>query len=107
MSADNYAAWVAELDGKPLGFLDLFVDPDVAHGGNIGLIGNLVVDEHYRRQGLGTALVREAIRYSREQGLVELHLWADFDNEAAIALYAKLGFDRRALLMELSFDNSP
>lgn len=38
---DDFAAWVAEVDGRPAGFLDLILFPDVAHGGKIGVINNL------------------------------------------------------------------
>lgn len=101
MNAEGYAAWVAEVDGESAGFLDLFLSPDVAHGSTVGLIGNLVVDERFRNQGVGESLLRESIEYSRGQGVVELHVWTGFDNEPAIGLYEKLGFRKRALLMEL------
>ncbi len=38
----GYVAWVAELDTGLVGFVDLFVFPDVAHGCKIGLIMNLL-----------------------------------------------------------------
>lgn len=41
----NYAAWIADMDGTLAGFLDLFIFPDVAHGSNIGVISNLIIDE--------------------------------------------------------------
>jgi N-acetylglutamate synthase-like GNAT family acetyltransferase len=44
----GYAAWIAEADGKPVGFVDLLVFPDVAHGSKIGLISNLIIDERFR-----------------------------------------------------------
>ncbi len=101
MSAKGYLAWVAEADGGPAGFLDLFVLPDVAHGGKIGLINNLVIDGRFRGQGLGERLVQKAIEHSGRCKLVELHLWTEFDNKPAIGLYKKLSFRERSLLMEL------
>lgn len=100
---DDFAAWVAEVDGRPAGFLDLILFPDVAHGGKIGVINNLVVDAPVRGRGLGTRLLREAIHYSRQRGAVELHVWTDFDNTAALELYESVGFVRRAMLLELQF----
>lgn len=100
---DDFAAWVAEVDGRPAGFLDLILFPDVAHGGKIGVINNLVVDAPVRGRGLGTRLLREAIHYSRQRGAVELHVWTDFDNTAALGLYESVGFVRRAMLLELQF----
>lgn len=97
----GYAAWVAEVDGKPVGFLDLYISPDTAHGNNVGVVNNLVIDERFRGRGLGESLLREAIEHSERRDVAELHVWTDFDNHAAIGLYKKLGFAERALLMEL------
>lgn len=96
-----YVAWIAETENQPAGFLDLYVFPDVAHGQRIGVIGNLVVDARYRGRGVGKSLLREAITHCRDQDVVELHVWTDFDNEPAQRLYRKHGFVDRALLLEL------
>jgi GNAT superfamily N-acetyltransferase len=96
----GYVAWVAEVDNALVGFVDLFVFPDVAHGFKIGLISNLVVDQSYQGRGLGERLLSEAIRHSKQQGVRELHVWTSFDNKRAIGLYRKVGFADRALLLE-------
>lgn len=101
LARDDYAAWVAEVDGQPAGFLDLILFPDVAHGGKIGVISNLVVDARVRGRGVGTCLLREAIHHAEQHGAVELHVWTDFDNTAALGLYERVGFVRRAMLLEL------
>jgi len=98
---EGYAAWIADADGQPVGFIDLFVFPDVAHGRTIGLINNLVVDERFRGRGLGESLLRAAIRHGKQRGAVELHVWTDFDNKPAIGLYKRVSFVDRALLLEL------
>jgi len=101
LSDEGYAAWIAEVDGEPAGFVDLFIFPDIAHGGTIGLINNLVVDERFRGQGLGGSLLRAAIQLCAQRGGLEMHVWTDFDNAPAIGLYKGLGFKERALLLEL------
>ena len=101
LGTPGYAAWVAEVDGKPVGFIDLFVFPDVAHGGMTGLINNLVIDERFRGRELGKDLLLEAIRHGTQQGAAELHVWTELDNTPAIGLYKRLGFVDRALLLEL------
>ena len=101
LADDGYAAWIAEVDGEPGGFIDLFLFPDVSHGGTIGLINNLVVDERFRGRGVGGSLLRTAIQYCAERGGSELHVWTAFDNAPAIGLYKGLGFKNRALLLEL------
>lgn len=101
LAHQGYAAWIAEVDGRPAGFIDLYVFPDIGHGRDIGLINNLVVGEEFRRRGLGEALLDETVGYCRARDVVQLHLWTDFDNAGALALYARRGFVRRSLLMEL------
>jgi ribosomal protein S18 acetylase RimI-like enzyme len=104
LADEGYAAWVAEIDSTPAGFLDLVLLPDVAHGGTIGLIHNLAVDARFRGREVGESLLRAAIDHCRRHGVVELHLWTDFDNARAIRLYERLGFARRAVLMELRME---
>ncbi len=101
LADEGYAAWIAEVDGVPRGFIDLFLFPDVAHGGAIGLINNLVVEERFRGRGLGGSLLRAAIQHCAQRGGSELHVWTAFDNAPAIGLYKGLGFRERALLLEL------
>lgn len=101
LTKEGYAAWVAEVDRTPAGFIDLLLFPDMAHGAKVGLINNLVVDARFRGRGLGESLLREAIHHCREQGAVELHVWTNIHNARAIGLYEHLGFVSRALLLEL------
>ncbi len=55
-------------------------------------IVNVCVDPQYRGQGIGRALVNEAIRYCREGGSVKLMLEVRKSNSVAIKLYESFGF---------------
>lgn len=101
LAREGYAAWIAEIDGQAAGFVDLYVLPDVGHGRNIGLINTLVVGAGFRRRGVGESLLQETIAHCRRHDVVELHLWTDWNNAPAIALYERIGFAKRSLLMEL------
>ncbi len=98
---EGYVAWVAEVDRRLVGFVDLFIFPDPAHGNNIGLVSNLVVDERFRSRGLGESLLKEAIEHCKQRRAVELHVWTDFDNKPAIGVYKRRGFKERGLLLEM------
>lgn len=98
MAHQGYAAWIAEVDDTPAGFVDLFVFPDVAHGENIGIVSNLIVDERFRGAGLSETLLGEAVEHARREQAMEVHVWIDFDNTRAIGLCKKVGFIERALL---------
>lgn len=81
------ALWlVAEEKGRVAGYI-----------GSQSVLGeadmlNLAVAPEYRRQGLGTRLIEMLETALRQQGVYSLTLEVRPSNEAAIALYEKLGF---------------
>jgi len=83
---------VAEVDGRIVGQLDM----ELARYGVADL--GMLVAPGWRGQGLGTALLRAGIDWARGAGAhkVALQVWPH--NQAAIALYEKLGFQREGLL---------
>ena len=86
------AVFVAETDGTIIGRLSIARDahPASDHVADVGLM----VDRGHRRLGAGTALMVEAERWARQVGVrkIELHVFPY--NEAAIALYEGLGYER-------------
>lgn len=86
------AVFVAEADGTIVGRLSVARDPHPAsaHVADVGLM----VDQEHRRHGMGTALMLEAERWAREAGVRKLELHVFPYNEAAIALYESLGYER-------------
>jgi len=72
-----------------VGFSSLRLDSN-----NIATIEFLGIKEGYRGKGLGKKLLCHQIHYSfNHSNLSELNLVVDSDNENAIRLYKKLGFD--------------
>lgn len=55
-------------------------------------IYNIAIAPDYRRQGAGEALLRHLIEVSEERGCSLVTLEVRAGNEAAMALYGKLGF---------------
>jgi GNAT superfamily N-acetyltransferase len=100
----NYFLYVAEEERRLLGFVDLWVFPDFAHGGKMGIIQSLFVDRTIRRRGIGDLLMRRVTRRASELKLKELHVWTAFRNRAAISLYRKHGLTRKSLLLEREFE---
>jgi RimJ/RimL family protein N-acetyltransferase len=86
------AVFVAETDGTIIGRLSIARDPHPAsdHVADVGLM----VDRGHRRLGAGTALMVEAERWARQVGVHKLELHVFPYNEAAIALYEGLGYER-------------
>ncbi len=92
------AFYVAEAGGKVVGY----VMSRVEYGASLfdarrlvrkGHIVSIAVLPGYRRRGIGTALMKAALRALRERyGCEEVYLEVRVSNEPAIRLYEKLGF---------------
>lgn len=69
------AVFVAAEGLRVLGYLAMSHRPQIRLGGRAAYIDELIVDERRRGDGLGTALLQEAIRYARGLGCtrVDLH----------------------------------
>jgi len=60
-----------------------------------GWIEDVVVDEAYRRRGIGEALMRKGIALAKELGIQTLDLTSRPERESANNLYQRLGFQKR------------
>lgn len=94
VEADDSAAWVAEVDGRVVAHLGL-------HRTRYGTfeLGMAIRDGH-RSRGVGTALMNAALAWARttDAHKIELQVWPD--NDAALALYEKFGFEREGYLRQ-------
>lgn len=86
------AVFVAEDDGSVVARLSLARDahPASRHVADLGLM----VAAAYRRRGIGTRLLEEAVGWARMSGVLKLELHVFPWNEPAIALYEAFGFER-------------
>ena len=55
------------------------------------------VDPDYQGRGLGVTTTLLGLRHLRARGVQTVTLYVDGDNEAAIATYHRLGFERSAV----------
>lgn len=79
---------VADEEGEIRGYLDMTVQ--AWH--QTGWVNNLVVAKGYRRQGIGTALMKAALRWAEERNLRTIMLETQTKNYPAICFYQKHGF---------------
>jgi ribosomal-protein-alanine N-acetyltransferase len=79
--------WVAELDGRVVGMLVLWMIIDEAH------IATLAIHPDFRRQGIAEQLLVTALEKANEEGAQSALLEVRAGNEAAQALYQKYGFE--------------
>jgi [ribosomal protein S18]-alanine N-acetyltransferase len=68
----------------------LSIHPDSEYGCEIGML----VKPGHRGKGVGAALLREAVRWARQQNEPSLCLLVFPHNAAAIALYERYGFEK-------------
>jgi ribosomal protein S18 acetylase RimI-like enzyme len=60
-------------------------------------IVNLAILSNYRRRGIASRLMKTAARFVRKEwSSDELSLYVDKENDAAVAMYKNLGFERKA-----------
>jgi ribosomal protein S18 acetylase RimI-like enzyme len=96
-SLDANALFLAEQDGRPVGFVTAWLE------GHFARIGDLYVVEVGRRQGVGKQLVDTVIENLRARGATHLFLNA---NPQALDFYERLGFreESRNLVLPLELN---
>ncbi|MBC8943894.1 GNAT family N-acetyltransferase [Xenorhabdus indica] len=96
--------FVAEIDGKVVGTIGLFtyVNPRRRHVVGIG-IG---IDAGYSGKGIGSKMMEFAIDYAFNWlACIRIELEVFTDNEKAIALYTKFGFEMEGIKCKAAFKN--
>jgi GNAT superfamily N-acetyltransferase len=92
-SGDDSVTFVAEREGQWLGIATgLARDPDVPDDPRPELVGMFVCPEA-RGRGIGVALVDAVVDWAKQRRAGGLCLWVTATNNAAIALYARCGFE--------------
>lgn len=91
---------VAENEAHQIvGFCGMWIVMDESH------ITNVAVTEHVKGQGIGEGLMREAIRVSKEHGVVLMTLEVRVSNTIAQNLYRKLDFQNGGIRKGYYSDN--
>lgn len=103
---EDAVAWAPEAWSELFSGLTLFVA--VVDGHDVGLVrgaaetgaeraarlGSLWVAPEARGTGAGTSLINAVIDWAKSEGFTELILDVTDDNRWAVALYARMGFER-------------
>lgn len=99
----NQQTLVAEDYGEVVGTLVIVVIPNLGHGGApYAVVENVVVDPDSRGEGVGKALVEEALERARRAGAYKLALCSNLQREEAHAFYRSLGMEQTHAGFEVS-----
>lgn len=85
--------FVAESEGEVLGMACLHRFISSVQGGYVGVVEDVVVFDEHTGQGIASSLMAFMEEYAKSTGLSRLQLQVLRDNEPAIALYEKHGWE--------------
>lgn len=90
-------------DGIVAGFLEASIRPFVedCRSDHVGYIEGWFVLNEYRRKGIGSALVRAAESWAKENGCEEMASDTEIGNEPGLAAHLELGFKETSRLIHL------
>lgn len=91
LSSSSFVAIAAMSESTVVGGLAAYVLPKFEQARSEIYIYDLAVDEAHRRRGIATAMIEELKKIAIAKGAYVIYVQADHGDEAAIALYTKLG----------------
>jgi len=94
------AAMVVEVGGLPIGYGEIWEDPD-EHEAELA---RLIVDPVVRGRGIGRRMARLLLEEARRRGWAAVWLRVVPGNEPALAAYRAAGFERASPDEERSFN---
>jgi ribosomal protein S18 acetylase RimI-like enzyme len=102
LTDDGAAAYLAEADGEPVGFVSgRMGEPTALRPLRVATLESMFVREEHRRGGVGEQLTARFLAWAHDQGADRVTVSAFADNDRAIAFYRRVGFTPRLLVLEL------
>jgi GNAT superfamily N-acetyltransferase len=97
--------WLIQAEGQDVGYVVLALCYSMEYGGLSAFVDDLFIRAPFRRDGLGTAALREVRTICARRGVRAIHVETGPDNTTAQAVYRRAGFtqtDRQLLTLRLS-----
>jgi len=93
-SKENDACFVAERQGKVMGFMISYILTAGFGMPNSAWIATLGVDPNFMGQGIGASLAREIFKYYKDKGIENVYTSVRWDSTDMLSFFKTLGFDR-------------
>jgi GNAT superfamily N-acetyltransferase len=91
---DKFIYLVIEDNNKIISSCNISIIPKLTRGSRpFGIIENVITDPGYRRKGLGSKIIKEAIRIAKDANCGKVILLSNYMRAEAHKFYEKLGFD--------------
>lgn len=94
------ACYIAEDDGKAVGYVALAEKEFGYRHGSYLEIENIGVHPDYRSKGIGNQLMDKAAEYAKEKGFSRMYVAAYWLNKRAIKFYESCGFSMMGVELE-------
>jgi ribosomal protein S18 acetylase RimI-like enzyme len=91
LGSDTFIAVAGFAEGAVVGGLTAYVLPKFEQARTEMYIYDLAVDADHRRRGIATAMIELLRQLARSRGAYVIYVQADHGDDAAIALYTRLG----------------
>ena len=91
---DDQACFVAERDGKIVGFMISYILTAGFGMPKSAWIATLGVDTNCMGQGIGATLAEEILKYYKAQGVENVYTSVRWDSTDLLSFFKTLGFDR-------------
>ena len=99
-------ALVAVMDEKVVGYLAGWIwQQDPCRTVKISEIENMLILEEFRDKGIGSKLVQEFIKWSKDKEVEVARVGAFIENTETINFYRKNGFEDHELILEMALKN--
>lgn len=96
--------YIFEYDGLQKGMFKLI--PQKHRASHSCYLGGLAIDPCNHNQGYGTKMMQEIISFARKSGYKRIELSTYVNNNSAIKLYEKMGFQREGVMKNYSYFKS-
>jgi aminoglycoside 3-N-acetyltransferase I len=102
LSSETFVAIAAWSGSLVIGGLAGYVLPKFEQARSEFYLYDLAVDIKHRRRGCATALIETLKRVAIERGVYVIFVQADYGDDAAVALYTKLGVREDVMHFDIS-----